>query len=96
MKKFLPIYILLAAVLISFLLVTFKPKPEKLESPRLITPVEYITAVAKDTRILIESEGILKPKIESALNAEISGTIIALGENFYPASILKKEKCFLK
>ena len=96
MKKFLPIYILLAAVLISFLLVTFKPKPEKLESPRLITPVEYITAIAKDTRILIESEGILKPKIESALNAEISGTIIALGENFYPGKYFEKGEMLFK
>lgn len=90
MKKLLPIYILIAAVLICLLLINFKPKPTKVESPRLITPVEYITALATDTRILIESEGILKPKVESALNAEVSGTVIALGENFYPGKYFEK------
>lgn len=96
MKKLLPIYILITAVLICFLLITFKPKPAKVESPRLITQVEYITVVAKDTQILIESEGILKPKVESALNAEVSGTVIALGENFYPGKYFEKGDILFK
>lgn len=96
MKKLLPIYILIVAVLICLLLVTFKPKPAKVENLRLLTPVEYITAEAVDTRIYIESEGILKPKVESALNAEVSGTVIAIGENFYPGKFFEKGAILFK
>lgn len=92
MKKFLPLYILLGAVLICALLLQFRPKPKKVENSRLVTPVEYITVEAKGTQIIIESEGILKPKIESSFISEVSGKVIKIGENFYPGSYFEKDE----
>jgi RND family efflux transporter MFP subunit len=90
MKKFLPLYILLGAILLCTLLLQFRPKPKKIETPRLVTPVEYIIVEAKETQIIIESEGILKPKIESAFISEVSGKVTYIGENFYPGSYFEK------
>lgn len=90
MKKFLPLYILFGAIFICALLLQFRPKPKKVETIRLVTPVEYITVEAKDTQIIIESEGILKPKIESAFISEVSGKVTHIGENFYSGSYFEK------
>lgn len=90
MKKILPLYILLGAIIICALLLQFKPKPKKVESLRLITPVEFITVEAKETQIIIESEGILKPKIESAFISEVSGKVVNIGTNFYPGSYFEE------
>ena len=90
MKKFLPLYILFGAIFICALLLQFRPKPKKVETIRLVTPVEYITVEAKDTQIIIESEGILKPKIESAFISEVSGKVTYIGENFYSGSYFEK------
>ena len=90
MKKFLPLYILLGAIIICALLLQFKPKPKKVDTPRFVTPVEYLTIQAKDTQIIIESEGILKPKIESEFISEVSGKVTHIGQNFYPGSYFEE------
>ena len=96
MKKFLPLYILLGAIIICALLLQFRPKPKKVDTPRFVTPVEYLTIEAKDTQIIIESEGILKPKIESAFISEVSGKVTHIGQNFIQEVISKKVRHFLK
>ena len=48
------------------------------------------TIEAKDTQIIIESEGILKPKIESAFISEVSGKVTHIGQNFYPGSYFEE------
>lgn len=90
MKKFLPLYILLGAIIICALLLQFRPKPRKVDTPRFVTPVEYLTIEAEDTQIIIESEGILKPKIESAFISEVSGKVTHIGQNFYPGSYFEE------
>lgn len=90
MKKYLPLYILLGAIIICALLLQFRPKPKKVETPRLVPPVEYLTVKAKNTQIIIESEGILKPKIESAFISEVSGKVTFIGQNFYPGNYFEK------
>ena len=91
MKKFLPLYILFGAIFICALLFyNLDPSFKKVETIRLVTPVEYITVEAKDTQIIIESEGILKPKIESAFISEVSGKVTHIGENFYSGSYFEK------
>jgi RND family efflux transporter MFP subunit len=92
MKKFLPLYILLGAIIICALLLQFRPKPKKVESLHLVTPVEFVTVKATDTQIIIESEGILNPKTESAFISEVSGKVIDIGENFYPGSYFEKDE----
>ena len=96
MKKFLPLYILLGAIFICALLLQFRPKPKKVETPRLVPPVEYLIVEAKDTQIIIESEGILKPKIESAFISEVSGKVIHIGQNFYPGSYFETGETLFK
>ena len=90
MKKFLPLYILLGAIIICALLLQFRPKPKKVENLRLVPPVEYLTINAKDTQIIIESEGILMPKIESTFISEVSGKVTHIGGNFYPGSYFEE------
>ncbi len=84
------IYILIISGILSYLLIKFKPKPIKSEMTRTALPVSFITAKAKSTQIIIESEGILKPKIESSLVAEVSGSVTKIAENFYAGKYIEK------
>lgn len=91
-----PFLILLGAIIICALLLQFRPKPKKIISPQFVTPVEYLLLEAKDTQIIIQSEGILKPKIESNFISEVSGKVTNIGENFYPGSYFEKGETLFK
>lgn len=84
------IYILIISGVVSFLLIKFKPKPIKSDITLTALPVNYVTAKAKKTQIILESEGILKPKIETNLIAEVSGSVTKVGEKFYPGKYIEK------
>ena len=96
MKKFLPLILLAVAIGISYLLISIQPKAKKIETPSLITPVEYLVAKAKPTTIRIESEGILQPRIETQFISPVAGQVIEIGENFYPGRFFQKREVLFK
>ena len=96
MKKFLPLILLAVALGISYLLISIQPKAKKIETPSLITPVEYLVAKAKPTTIRIESEGILQPRIETQFISPVAGQVIEIGENFYPGRFFQKGEVLFK
>ena len=96
MKKFLPLILLAVALGISYLLISIQPKAKKIETPSLITPVEYLVAKAKPTTIRIESEGILQPRIETQFISPVAGQVIEIGENFYPGRFFQKGEILFK
>ena len=96
MKKFLPLILLAVALGISYLLISIQPKAKKVETPSLITPVEYLVAKAKPTTIRIESEGILQPRIETQFISPVAGQVIEIGENFYPGRFFQKGEVLFK
>lgn len=96
MKKFLPLIIIIFAIVVSYLLITFQPKASKIESSPLITKVEYLEVNAKPTQVRIESEGILKPRIESQFISPVNGQVIHIGNNFYPGKFFKSGEVLFK
>ena len=96
MKKILPLILLAVALGISYLLISIQPKAKKIETPSLITPVEYLVAKAKPTTIRIESEGILQPRIETQFISPVAGQVIEIGENFYPGRFFQKGEVLFK
>lgn len=96
MKKFLPLILIIPALGISFLLITFQPKPTKVEIPPLITKVEFLRAESATTQISIQTEGILKPKTESQFISPVNGQVIFIGDNFYPGKYFKKNEVLFK
>ena len=80
----------------SYLLVTFQPKASKIESSPLITKVEYLEVNAKPTQVRIETEGILKPRIESQFISPVNGQVIHIGNNFYPGKFFKSGEVLFK
>lgn len=96
MKKFLPLILLAVALGISYLLISIQPKAKKVETPSLITPVEFLVAKAKPTTIRIESEGILQPRIETQFISPVAGQVIEIGENFYPGRFFQKGEVLFK
>jgi RND family efflux transporter MFP subunit len=96
MKKNLPLILLAVALGISYLLISIQPKAKKIETPYLITPVEYLVAKAKPTTIRIESEGILQPRIETQFISPVAGQVIEIGENFYPGRFFQKGEVLFK
>ena len=96
MKKFLPLILLAVALGISYLLISIQPKAKKIETPSLITPVEYVVAKAKPTTINIESEGILQARIETQFISPVAGEVIEIGENFYPGRFFQNGEILFK
>ena len=96
MKKFLPLILLAVALGISYLLISIQPKAKKIETPSLITPVEFVVAKAKPTTINIESEGILQARIETQFISPVAGEVIEIGENFYPGRFFQKGEILFK
>ena len=96
MKKFLPLILLAVALGISYLLISIQPKAKKVDTPSLITPVEFLVAKAKPTTIRIESEGILQPRIETQFISPVAGQVIEIGGNFYPGRFFQKGEVLFK
>ena len=96
MKNKITLTAIIAVLLISSLLFWIQPKASKADNPRLITKVEYMLAESKPTQITLQSEGILMPKVESQLIPEVSGKVIALGENFYPGKFFELGELLFK
>lgn len=96
MKKFLPLIIIIFAAFVSYLLITFQPKALKIETSPLITKVEYLEVSANPTQVRIETEGILKPRIESQFISPVNGQVIHIGNNFYPGKFFKSGEVLFK
>ena len=90
-KRLFPIIILLIALISSYILIKLKPIPSKIENPLVVTPVNFIVAEAKETEIIVDSQGIIKPKTESIILAEVSGKVINISDDFKPGKFVEKD-----
>ena len=96
MKKLLPILILCAALVLTALLVIFKPKPKTTLPDRPLVSVEVLTVTPERTQIHLQSQGTLMPRTESDLTVEVSGRIIEIGANFRPGASFEAGEVLLR
>jgi RND family efflux transporter MFP subunit len=81
-KFLLPVFVLLAAVFVGWLILKAKPVVESRRPPPSVTRVEVIRAEPTDFQIVIESQGTVQPRTETTLTARVSGQVIRVAPGF--------------
>jgi RND family efflux transporter MFP subunit len=81
--RMLPIAAILAlAVAASWALAEFRPDPPMRETVSLDPLVHVLEPVPKTTRFQLRSQGLVRPVTETALSAEVSGSIVEVSPGF--------------
>lgn len=93
----------LPAVLITFIVVIFallkfnKPSAKRRPPPAINTiNIEIETIQERDIPILLQSYGIVKPRTQSTLVAEVSGRVIFLSDKFRDGGFFKKDDILIE
>ena len=81
-KIFLPLAIILAAVLLSAVMFKLKPAPIKLESPETAVAVETLILKQTEAQLFIHSQGTVVPRTSTALISEVSGAVLNVSPQF--------------
>ena len=89
-KVILPIAVLIAAGIISFVLINSKNKPHHKHHVPAITTVEVINLAKGDFQVWVNSQGTVTPRTESTLIPEVSGRIIKISPSFREGSFFEK------
>jgi len=96
MKKYYPLLLIIAGIMIFFILIISKPKstPKPIEIIKPIVEVEKI--YLKDMRVSVKSQGFVSPKTESQIYPEISGKIIKISSKLEDGASFKKGDILLQ
>ncbi len=96
-KKLLPFTLIIIASLLAFVVFPkLKTPPEKhvLEKKALL--VEAQTVERRSQRFVIESQGVVRPRTQTTLAAEVSGKIIKVSAKFIAGEVLDKDEVLLE
>ena len=81
-KVILPLGIILLSVFVAVLLVKLRPQPEKITPKRIEPAIEVIVVKPEVIQLWVRSQGTVEPRTETLLNAEVSGIVLEVSENF--------------
>ena len=97
MKRFLIIAgILLTAVAISMAMVRMKPPPPKKEVVDLDPLVEVLVLENMNANFEVTSQGTVRPRTETVLSAEVSGTVTSISPKFIAGGVFDKSEVLLR
>ena len=97
MKRFLIIAgILLTAVAISMAMVRMKPPPPKKEVVDLDPLVEVLVLENMDANFEVTSQGTVRPRTETILSAEVSGTVTSISPKFIAGGVFDSNEVLLR
>ena len=97
MKRFLIIAgILLTAVAISMAMVRMKPPPPKKEVVDLDPLVEVLVLENMNANFEVTSQGTVRPRTETILSAEVSGTVTSISPKFIAGGVFDSNEVLLR
>ena len=97
MKRYLIIAgIILAAVAIAMAMVRMKPPPPKREVVDLDPLVEVLVLEDMTANFEVTSQGTVRPRTETVLSAEVSGTITAISPKFIAGGVFGAQEVLLR
>ena len=88
--------IILGAIAISVALVQLKPEPPRKERVDLDPLVEFIELETMSANFRVSSQGTVKPRTETILSAEVSGTITSISPKFIPGGVFRKNEVLMR
>ena len=81
-RIFVPIIIILVAILIAIVLWMMRQAPPRGESQRLAVLVEYLVVEPQAHQFNVASQGSVRPKYDSNLVTEVSGQVVHVADRF--------------
>lgn len=92
----LPATVILIGIVITALLIIFKPDPEQSEPVSKAMAVNALTVRKRDITIEIPSQGRVAPRVKTILTTEISGNVIAVSDEFVNGGFVRKGQLLLR
>ena len=96
MRKLLIFGILAASVVIAVVMVQMRPAPPKKENVELAPFVEVLVLEAMTANFEVTSQGTVRPRTETILSAEVSGTITSISPKFIPGGVFDKNEVLMR
>ena len=88
--------ILGVAVAVSVLLSTTRKEPPKKPVENLAMLVEVVELESVDARFPVRSQGTVRPRTETVLSAEVSGTIVEVSPKFIPGGVFEADEVLVR
>ncbi len=95
-RLFLPLVVLALTASGYWYLVDSKPEPAHHQMPPVITKVEATRLKTQSYQVMLESRGTVRPRTETTLIPEVSGTIVEMSPSFQEGGFFKKGELLLK
>ncbi len=97
LRKFVVIPgILISAFALMAVLSQFKPEPPKRESENLDLLVETLTLELSTESFRIHSQGTVRPRTQTVLSAEVSGSIVSISPKFIAGGAFEKGEILMR
>ncbi len=90
------VLILALAVIIAFVMTSMKSAPQKKERVELDPLVDVIVLENMTTSFEIHSQGTVRPRTETVLSAEVSGTIVSISPKFVAGGVFQTGEVLLR
>lgn len=88
--------ILLAAVAVAVGMVNMKPEPPKKEREEIDILVEVMALELMTANFSVHSQGTVRPRTETALSAEVSGTITSISAKFVAGGVFAESEVLMR
>jgi len=88
--------ILFAAVGLMMVLSQFKPEPPKRENENLDLLVETLTLELSTDSFRISSQGTVRPRTQTVLSAEVSGSIVSISPKFVAGGVFREGESLMR
>jgi multidrug efflux system membrane fusion protein len=82
MKKFVPVLLVLGAIMLAILMSALKPEPLKAEEPEAALAVKTQILNRTEVTLSVESQGTVRPRTRTTLISEVSGTVLEVSDYF--------------
>jgi RND family efflux transporter MFP subunit len=96
MRKLLILGILLAAVALAVLMVQMRPAPPRKDMVPLDPLVETLTLGLMTANFEVRSQGTVRPRTETVLSAEVSGTITSISPKFIAGGVFDDNEVLMR
>ncbi|MDH3339182.1 MAG: efflux RND transporter periplasmic adaptor subunit [Gammaproteobacteria bacterium] len=88
--------IFVGAIAIAGLLSQLKPEPEKREDEKLDLLVEVLPLELSSESFRIRSQGTVRPRTQTVLSAEVSGSIVSVSPKFIAGGVFREREVLMR
>jgi multidrug efflux system membrane fusion protein len=81
-KKFVPVLLVLGAIMLAILMSALKPEPLKAEEPEAALAVKTQILNRTEVTLSVESQGTVRPRTRTTLISEVSGTVLEVSDYY--------------